>query len=52
MKYTLKTEIKDSAIKDRLIESNFSSVVATSILIDKQAGEEYEDGDEYIFWDN
>jgi len=37
---------------DQQIESNFSSVLATPILIDKHAGEEYEDGDEYIFWDN
>lgn len=37
---------------DQQMEPNFSSIVATPILIDKHAGEEYEDGDEYIFWDN
>jgi hypothetical protein len=37
---------------DQQMEPNFSSIVATPILIDKHAGEEYEDGDEYTYWDN
>ena len=33
-------------------ESMWPSVINGPILIDKHSGQEYEDGDEYIYWPN
>ena len=50
-----KVNLLDSLLDDHnseQLKSMWPSVINSPILIDKHFGEEYEEGDEYIYWPN
>ena len=55
VEYPEKVEELDNLLKKHnleQIESMWPSVINGPILIDKHSGQQYEEGDEYIYWPN